>query len=315
MTAPAARGTPAAVAAVVGFFAAAVLPRATWPLIDGDVWWHIRAGEEVIRTGRVPSVDTWSLVGDGRSWTSQDWLANVLLAAGNSLGPWGQTLLSFLFGAFTVAAFWILWRAMAVRAPGIGWASRVLWLSVGLVLAGPVMGVRVQVLDLLMATAVVWVLWRYPADPRRRWLLALPFIAAVWANLHAGWVLLFLLGGAVVLWVAGFDVLYALQDLDFDRRSGLYSIPARMGVAGALWISGLLHVVMLGLLAALPWVYPPGLGAAYWAGLAGCLLMIGYQHAIVRPGDLSRLNAAFFTANGALSLWLFAATAVDLLRR
>ena len=125
----------------------------------------------------------------------------------------------------------------------------------------------------------------------------------------------FLLGGAVVLWVAGFDVLYALQDLDFDRRSGLYSIPARMGVAGALWISGLLHVVMLGLLAALPWVYPPGLGAAYWAGLAGCLLMIGYQHAIVRPGDLSRLNAAFFTANGALSLWLFAATAVDLLRR
>ena len=193
------RGTPAAVAAVVGFFAAAVLPRATWPLIDGDVWWHIRAGEEVIRTGRVASVDTWSLVGAGRQWTSQDWLANVLLAAGNALGPWGQTLLSFLFGAITVAAFWILWRAMALRVPEIGWASRVLWLSVGLVLAGPVMGVRVQVLDLLMATAVVWVLWRYPADPRRRWLLALPFIAAVWANLHAGWVLLFLLGGAVLV--------------------------------------------------------------------------------------------------------------------
>jgi len=190
---------PAAAAAVVGFFAAAVLPRATWPLIDGDVWWHIRAGEDVLRTGRIPTVDAWSLVGDGRAWTSQDWLANILLAAGNSLGAWGQTLLSFLFGAFTVLAFWILWRAMALRVPQVGWASRVVWLSVGLVLAGPVMGVRVQVLDLLMATAVIWVLWRYQADPRRRWLIALPLIAAAWANLHAGWVLLFLLGGAVLV--------------------------------------------------------------------------------------------------------------------
>jgi hypothetical protein len=199
MTAPARRGTPAALAAVVGFFAAAVLPRATWPLIDGDVWWHIRAGEEVLRNGRVPSMDTWSIVGDGLPWTSQDWLANALLAAGNGLGPWGQTLLSFLFGALTVVAFWILWRAMAFRVPQIGWASRILWLSVGLLLAGPVMGVRVQVLDLLMATAVIWVLWRYQIDPRRRWLVALPLIAALWANLHAGWVLLFLLGGAVLV--------------------------------------------------------------------------------------------------------------------
>ena len=200
MTASAApRGLPASAAGVVGFFAAAVLPRATWPLIDGDVWWHIRAGEEVLRTGRVPSVDTWSIVGGGRPWTSQDWLANVILAAGNSLGAWGQTLLSVGFGALTVLAFWILWRAMALRAPQIGWASRIVWLSIGLVLAGPVMGVRVQVLDLLMATAVIWVLWRYQTDPRRRWLVALPLIAAVWANLHAGWVLLFLLGAAVLV--------------------------------------------------------------------------------------------------------------------
>src|SRR4029077_20139259 len=81
-----ARGMPAATAAIVGFFTAAVLPRATWPLIDGDVWWHIRAEEEVMRTGRIPNVDTWSIVGLGRPWTSQDWLANVLLAAGNALG-------------------------------------------------------------------------------------------------------------------------------------------------------------------------------------------------------------------------------------
>ena len=104
-------------AAVVGFFVAAVLPRATWPLIDGDVWWHIRAGEEVLRTGRVPHVDTWSIVGGGRPWTSQDWLANVLLALGNAMGAWGQTGLSLLFGALTVLAFWILWRAIALRVP------------------------------------------------------------------------------------------------------------------------------------------------------------------------------------------------------
>jgi len=190
---------PAAAAAVAGFFAGAVLPRATWPLIDGDVWWHIRAGEEVLRTGSVPRIDTWSLVGAGRPWTSQDWGANVMLAGGNSLGPWGQTALSFLFGAFALLAFWILWRAIALRVPGIGWASRVTWLSVGLVLAGPVMGVRVQVLDLLMATTVIWICWRYLTDPRRRWLIGLPLVAAAWANLHAGWVLLFLIAGAVLV--------------------------------------------------------------------------------------------------------------------
>ena len=125
-----------------------------------------------------------------------------------------------------------------------------------------------------------------------------------------------LLAGVVLTWTAGFDVLYALQDLEFDRRTGLFSIPARFGVVGALWISGALHVLTLTLLALLPRVYPgarPASAPAYWVGWAGCLLLIAYQHWVVRPGDLSRLNAAFFTANGALSVWLFAATALDIL--
>jgi len=128
----------------------------------------------------------------------------------------------------------------------------------------------------------------------------------------------FLLAAVVLLWVAGFDILYALQDLEFDRRTGLYSIPARFGVVGSLWISALFHAAMLGLLALLPALYtggPARLGAAYWIGWAGCLALILYQHWIVRPGDLSRLNAAFFTANGALSVWLFASAAVDILHR
>ena len=122
-----------------------------------------------------------------------------------------------------------------------------------------------------------------------------------------------LLAGAVLTWTAGFDILYALQDVDFDRRTGLFSIPARFGVVGSLWISGALHVLTLTFLALLPTAYPQGLGRAYWVGWAGCLLLIAYQHWVVRPGDLSRLNAAFFTANGALSVWLFAATALDIL--
>ncbi|MGH2456059.1 MAG: hypothetical protein ACRDHD_07365 [Candidatus Limnocylindria bacterium] len=192
-------GVAAATAAVVGFFAAAVLPRATQPLTDPDVWWHIRAGGEIIRRGAIPRVDTWSIAGAGRSWTSQDWLANVVLALGDALGPWGHTGLSLLFGALTVLAFWILWRAIGRRMPAIGWASRVIWLSAGLVLAGPVMGVRVQVLDLLLAAVVIWILWGYLVDRKPRWMLGLPLVAVAWANLHAGWVLLFLLGGAVLV--------------------------------------------------------------------------------------------------------------------
>jgi 4-hydroxybenzoate polyprenyltransferase len=123
----------------------------------------------------------------------------------------------------------------------------------------------------------------------------------------------FLLTGAVLLWVAGFDILYALQDRDFDRRRGLHSIPARVGTAAALWISGLLHATMLGLLLLLPRVYPPGLGGWYWAGVAGCVALLAYQHWVVRPGDLSRLDAAFFSANGVLAVWLFALTLLDVL--
>jgi len=195
----AALSASAALPAVVAFFVAAVLPRATWPLIDGDVWWHIRAGEDVLRTGAIPHVDTWSIVGAGLPWTSQDWLPNVVLAIGNDLGPWGQTGLSFLFGALTVAAFWLLWRAMALRVPKLGWLSRIVWLSIGLAIGGPVMGVRVQILDLLMASAAVWLLWAYLVSRRRRFLVGLPLVTILWENLHAGWVLLFLLGGGVLV--------------------------------------------------------------------------------------------------------------------
>ena len=118
-----------------------------------------------------------------------------------------------------------------------------------------------------------------------------------------------------MFWVAGFDVLYALQDLDFDRRTGLHSLPARLGETPALWISGLFHLTMVAFLAWLPSLYEPGLGTAYWVGVGGCVALLAYQHWVVRPGDLTRLDAAFFQANSLLGVWLFLTTALDILWR
>jgi hypothetical protein len=190
---------PASALAVAAFFAVALLPRATWPLIDPDVWWHIRAGEQVLNTGAVPKVDTWSLTAAGHSWTSQDWLSNVLLALGYRLGDWGMTILSLGAALVTVAGFVILWRAVGLRRPGVGWFARVVWFSIALLLAGPVLGVKVQVLDLFFAAAVLWLLWNFQAAGRLSWLAVLPVISVAWVNLHAGWLLLFLMGGAVLV--------------------------------------------------------------------------------------------------------------------
>ena len=188
-----------ATAVILAFFGLALLPRATWPLIDPDVWWHIRAGEQVLQTGAVARVDTWSLTAAGHPWTSQDWLSNVLLALGYRLGEWGMTLLSLAAAGIAVAAFALLWRAVSVRYPEAGWLGRVAWFSMALLLAGPVLGVRVQVVDLLFAAVVLWLLWRFLADGRRLWPALLPLVAVAWVNLHAGWLLLFLFGGAVVV--------------------------------------------------------------------------------------------------------------------
>jgi 4-hydroxybenzoate polyprenyltransferase len=118
---------------------------------------------------------------------------------------------------------------------------------------------------------------------------------------------------AVACWIAGFDVLYALADRDFDRGAGLHSIPARFGVTGALVISAGLHAVTLGALLALGPV--AALGAPYFVGVAIVAALLVYEHAIVRPSDLSRLDAAFFTLNGYVSVVFFVATLGDVLLR
>jgi len=108
------------------------------------------------------------------------------------------------------------------------------------------------------------------------------------------------LGLAVLAWVAGFDTIYACQDVDFDRRHGLHSLPARLGVRRALAVARLLHALAVGLLAALYWAAP--LHAGYIAGVALVALLLVYEHSLVRHDDLSRVDAAFFTVNGWISL-------------
>jgi len=116
-----------------------------------------------------------------------------------------------------------------------------------------------------------------------------------------------LLGGGVLLWVAGFDILYSLLDLDFDRRAGLNSLPRRLGAARALKLARLLHAVSALLFAAAG--FAAGLNTAYFAGVAVVAAFLAAQHLLVREGDLSRLNLSFFTLNGAVSVVLLAAAA------
>ncbi|NOY30645.1 MAG: UbiA family prenyltransferase, partial [Planctomycetes bacterium] len=108
------------------------------------------------------------------------------------------------------------------------------------------------------------------------------------------------LGGAVFAWVSGFDMIYACQDFQFDREAGLKSIPTRLGVAGALRLAALCHAVAVVLLAVLPLVYPP-LGLIYWAAVAVVAALLIYEHALVRPDDLDRVNVAFFNVNAVIS--------------
>lgn len=119
-----------------------------------------------------------------------------------------------------------------------------------------------------------------------------------------------ILGLAVTTWVAGFDIIYACQDAGFDESQGLHSIPARLGVPRALTLAAGLHVVTLAILAALPLVVPQ-LGAVYWGTLVAIAALLVWEHSLVRPDDLSRVNQAFFTANAAIGLLLLVAIAID----
>jgi 4-hydroxybenzoate polyprenyltransferase len=122
-----------------------------------------------------------------------------------------------------------------------------------------------------------------------------------------------LLTAAVTFWVGGFDVLYSCQDCEFDRLSGLHSIPRHAGIPAALWTARVFHVVMLALLVALVLVF--SLGKLALVGVLAVALLLTYEHSLVSTRDLSKLNAAFFTMNGIISVVFFFFIAGDLLLR
>jgi len=122
-----------------------------------------------------------------------------------------------------------------------------------------------------------------------------------------------LLTAAVTFWVAGFDVLYACQDFDFDRQTGLHSIPRYVGIRGALWVARGFHVIMLACLIGLLIVF--GMGKLAAAGVVVVAMLLAYEHSLVAADDLSKLNAAFFTMNGLISVVFFLFVAADLLWR
>jgi len=119
------------------------------------------------------------------------------------------------------------------------------------------------------------------------------------------------LGGAVLTWVAGFDMIYACQDYDSDRKAKLHSVPVKLGIPGALRLAAACHVLTIVLLAGLVFVYP--FGWIYWAGVAAVAVLLIYEHLLVRPDDLSRVNAAFFNVNAVISLGLFVVGSLDLM--
>jgi 4-hydroxybenzoate polyprenyltransferase len=141
-----------------------------------------------------------------------------------------------------------------------------------------------------IAPAAAWIAVRGSMDPR-----------------------ILLLTAAVTFWVGGFDVLYACQDYEFDRQSGLHSIPRYLGIERSLWVARTFHLIMLACLIGLLWAF--NLGKLASAGVAMVAILLAYEHSLVSSKDLSKLNAAFFTMNGVISVVFFLFVASDLLLR
>ena len=198
---------------------------------------------------------------------------------------------------------------------------------------------RKEVVAFCVASLAVFLVAVWQLDPLVRWLWPVPVVAFVvypylkrftwlghlWLGAVdglapvGGWVALtgelpweaWALGGAVACWVAGFDLFYALLDLDVDRRDGLHSWTTRWGVRGTFAGAAALHCATVVLLVLAGLGLP--VGVLYWAGVVAVTALLLYEHSLVRPDDLRRLDAAFFTVNGVISITFFAFVLADVL--
>lgn len=207
-------------------------------------------------------------------------------------------------------------RALPSGALSVGFVRAFLAASVLLFLLA---AASLNRLTLLLSPVALALLFLYAYTKRFTWLSHL-FLGLCLALAPVGaWIavrgslapLPLLLGAAVLFWTAGFDILYALQDTEFDRKAGLKSLPARWGAKPALAVSALFHAAMVALLLAV-WRLA-GEGNLLLLGILATAGGLVYQHAVVKPGDISRLNAAFFTANGFISVTLCVLGIADVL--
>jgi 4-hydroxybenzoate polyprenyltransferase len=198
---------------------------------------------------------------------------------------------------------------------------------------------RLDVVAFCALSLAVFLVAVYQLEPIVRWLWPIPVVAFVvypylkrWTWLSHAWLGLvdglapvgawaavtnelpweaWALGGAVAVWVAGFDVLYSLFDLEIDRAQGLHSLPARFGVRAAFAAARACHAATVGLLVVAGLGLP--IGGLYWLGVATVGALLAYEHALVSPTDLRRLDTAFFTMNGVISVVFFAFVLADVL--
>ena len=196
------------------------------------------------------------------------------------------------------------------------WAA--VFLSFGLLL---VAAWQLSPLALKLFLPAVLILWFYSYTKRFTWMshfylgltLGLAPVGAWVAITNSFAVAPLLLGCGVLFWVAGFDIIYSCMDYDFDRKEGLFSLPARFGIKSALWVARACHLLAPVFFALTGVVL--NLGPLYLAGVSFAAAILFYEHRLVRPGDLSRIGVAFFDMNGILSVGMFVFTAMDILLR
>jgi 4-hydroxybenzoate polyprenyltransferase len=247
-------------------------------------------------------------------WRTIGWIFGAMVGARSAAMVWNRIAdLEFDRRNPRTAA-----RPLVTGELGLPFAWLFLAASLALFYVGAAM---LNDLALLLATPAAVIILGYSYAKRFTWAthLALGFSLAIapigaWVAVTGGLgAAPLVLGAAVAAWVAGFDVLYSCQDVDFDRRAGLHSVPARFGVPAALAIARALHALTVVLLLAMPLVTP--LGGPWLAGVALVAVLLAWEHRLVRADDLSRINQAFFTVNGVVGFVVLAAAVADLALR
>jgi 4-hydroxybenzoate polyprenyltransferase len=253
-------------------------------------------------------------LGDGVHWLDLLWITVAMVSA-RTFAMAANRLIDREIDARNprTAQRELVTGALSMRTAYAGMAVALLVFLAAAALLGP--------LPLALAPLAVVPLVVYPYGKRFTWachfILGLAQMVApigAWIGVTGAWSWdAVLLGAAMGLWIAGFDIIYACQDYDHDRAEGVHSLPARFGIAAALRASSAVHLVALGLFG---WFgVAAGFGGLWWVGVGLTGVALAYEHTIVRPDDLSRVNRAFFTVNGFIGIGLFAFALADLVAR